>query len=267
MDKANMSKTVAFFGDSFVGKYEGWLKFFCENYNYECLHVGKPGADPIYSFEKWKTFNENFQGSVDICVYAHTEPSRLYHPDSNIGITAGVAADPPKLHRKLIDNDYEYLKAASDYFKYLVFGNAESLKSILYPMGIDRYIEDNNRVFKKIIHLWSFAPIRKYKPDLKGWAAESSWPFQMKTGMNIILDLTNLSASEPGYIAENKFDHRPLHFSLEYSWLLPEIINTAIKNYADGACLDFQPYVNEYSAWKDYIEAYNKIKKDLSNHE
>lgn len=258
-----MTKTVAFFGDSFVGKYEGWVQTFCENYQYNCLHVGKPGADPLYVFEKWKLFNETYNNDVDICIYAHTEPTRLYHPDADMGITAGVVSHHPKFLSKLTDDNYEYLKAASSYFKHLVFGNVESLKSIIFPLGIDRYIEDNNRVFKKIIHLWSFAPVRTYKNDLKGWTAKSSWPFSMKTGMNIILDMTNLSASDPEYIVENKFDHRPLHFSLNYSWLVPEIIQTAIENYTEGGNLDFRSYVDEYSTWNNYIEAYNNIKKDL----
>lgn len=256
------NKTIAFFGDSFVGKYEGWVKHFCETYNYECLHTGKPGADPIYSFEKWKEFNESCQEQVDVCVYAHTEPSRLYHPDPTMGITSGVAADPPKLVRKLTDKDYEYFKAASGYYRHLIFSNAEQLKAMLFPMAIDRYIEEHNRVFKKIIHIWSFAPVREYA-GLNGWTAKSSWPFEMKSGMNIILDLSNLSAAEPGYIMEQKFDHRPLHFSQEYSWFVPAILNTAITYYGQGDSLDFRSLVNEHSTWDDYIAAHTTIKRNI----
>jgi hypothetical protein len=257
-----MSKTIAFFGDSFVGKYEGWVKHFCLTYDYECLHIGKPGADPVYPFEKWKTFNETYEGEVDVCVYAHTEPSRLYHPSETMGITSGVASDPPKLFRKLVDKDYFYFKAAADYFKHLVFGNAEMLKSILFPMGIDRYIEENNRVFKKIIHIWSFAPERRYREGLTGWSAVTAWPFDMRTGMNVILDLSNLSAAEPNYVIE-QWDHRPLHFSHEYSHFVPEIIDTAINHYKDGGSLDFRPLVNEFSTWDDYVTAYNILKRKL----
>lgn len=258
-----VNKKVAFFGDSFVGKYEGWLKHFCVNFNYDCIHTGKPGSDPIYAFEKWKEFNETYEGTVDVCVYAHTEPSRLYHPDPDMGITSGVAADPPKLVRKITDKDYEYFKAASGYFRHLIFSNAEILKSILFPMAIDRYIEEHNRVFKKIIHIWSFAPERKYKEGLVGWTAVSTWPFDMRSGMNVILDLTNLSAAEPGYQPKLKFDHRPLHFSIEHSWFPAEIVNTAITYYDQVKSLDYRPFVNEYSTWDDYIAAHNKLKRNL----
>ncbi len=266
-----MTKTVAFFGDSFVGKYEGWVELFCKNYGYDCLHVGKFGADPIYPFEKWKSFNENFEGSVDVCVYSHTEPSRLFHPDPKIGITSGFAAEPGECIKMLkaanVNNYEEYTKAVSKYYLYLVYDQAEKIKSVLFPLGVDRYIEDNNRVFKKIIHLWSFAPKRTYVPNLKGWTAKSDWPLTMKTGMNVILDLTNLSEAEPEYKLIGPFDQRPLHFSNEYSWLPSQILNTAVEYYVDGGSLDFRPLVSEYSTWDQYVEAYNKIKKDLGNYE
>lgn len=260
-----MSKTVAFFGDSFVGKYEGWLKHFCLTYHYDCLHTGKPGADPVYPFEKWKDFNETYQGEVDVCVYAHTEPSRLYHPDPAMGITSGTAADPPKLHRKLTDKDYEYFRAASGYYRYLIFGNAEILKGILFPLGVDRYIEKYNRVFKKIIHIWSFAPDRRHSKGLTGWTAKSEWHCcdVMNSGMNVILDLSNLSAAEPNYIQTEQFDHRPLHFSHEYSWAVPQIIDTAIEHYSKGGALDFRPLINEYSKWDDYLAAHTTLKRNL----
>lgn len=257
-----INKTVAFFGDSFVGNFEGWIKHFCVNYNYTCLHTGKPGADPVYSFEKWKYFNETYQDQVDFCVYAHTEPNRLYHPEPDMGITSGTAADPPKLINKITDPNYSYWKAACQYYKHLVFPQAEDLKALLFPMAIDRYLEENNRVFKKIIHIWSFAPIRRYAGK-SGWTAISSWPFDMKSGMNIILDLSNLSAAEPGYRMERQFDHRPLHFSLEYSWFVPEILNTAITYYDKNGSMDFRPLVDENSTWDDYIKAHKIIKGNL----
>ena len=82
-------KTIAFFGDSFVGIFQGWVEELCKKNDYECVHIGKPGADPIYAFEQWDKFNSSGQ-KADICIYAHTGVERLYHPDKDTGITNGI---------------------------------------------------------------------------------------------------------------------------------------------------------------------------------
>jgi hypothetical protein len=255
-----MDKTIAFFGDSFVGQYQGWIEYFCRKYSYKCLSVGKPGADPVYSFLKWKKFNETYDGIVDICIYAHTASDRLFHPDAHMPLVNNVVNDPKKYLRtysRLSRDEKLTLNAAKQYYNYLSFPEADSIKSIIYPLGIDRFMKENNKVFKKIIHLWSFSLFSKNRRDLN----KIEWPLKICSGMDVRLDLTNLSVLEPGNKNEKWIneDTRPLHFSLESNDFIVDIINTAIEKY-ERQVLDFNLYTDKNSSWEDYVLALEKLK-------
>lgn len=260
-----MKKTVAFFGDSFVGKYEGWLQHFCEIYGYECLHVGKPGADQFYSLEKWIEFNNLHEDmSVDLCVYAHTESHRLYHSDPKLPLTSGVVRNYTRMG-PWTDEQKLVFKAAEQYYLYLYFSRIGDLKGIVVPMGIDQYINQNNKVFKKIIHIWGFAPIRMHDGISEDhYFARTTWPFEMISGMNIKLDLSNLSFADPNN-KKQKIDSRPLHFSRRYSPFVSEILATAVKFYEKGRIIDFSPYIIQSNpTWEDYVDAFEQIKNKLN---
>lgn len=238
-------KTVAFFGDSFVAKYEGWIEYFCRHEEYKTVHVGKNGGDPIYAFERWVDFN-NKSKVVDLCIYAHTSVSRLYHPDADVPLNEGVVEGVLRNEFKTkLDEKDVIFKAAADYYLHLDNTKANWFKSIIVPMGIDRYIRENNTTFVKIIHLWSFAP---FLNNMTKDCELNAWPFEMTSGVNIKLDLHKLSCVEPGYI-EEKFDTRPLHFSpLAYNFMA-NLIRVAIKA-EDGTALDFKHFTKR--KWREY---------------
>lgn len=248
-------KTVAFFGDSFVAKHEGWIEYFCRHEDYKTVHVGKTGGDPIYAFERWIDFN-NKNKVVDLCVYAHTSVSRLYHPDPDVplteGVVEGVLADEFKT--KFTKKDIT-IKAAADYYLHLDNTKANHLKSLIVPMGIDRYIKENNTTFVKIIHLWSFSP---YMNIMTKDCPVDVWPFEMTSGTNIKLDLQKLSMVEPGYIDE-KFDSRPLHFSPFAYKFMTDLIKVAIKA-DDATSLDFKHLSKR--KWREYEEVLENYKKE-----
>ena len=263
-----MSKKIAFFGDSFVGGYEGWIEVFCKQHNFECVHVGKYGADQIYPFVQWQKLNDTYEGKIDVCVYSHTDAHRLFHEDLSVNINHNTLyGNKDKLDNWLNSGlvTHQYINAAKDYFKYLQHPLETKMRNLLIPIGIDKFINDNNRVFDKIVHLWSFAQNREYVYKNITWKANTTWYFDIVSGMNIILDLTNLSASEPQFQLIDGFCRRPLHFSLENSDFLCDILHTAIKYYEKGSSLDFRPYINIDSNWNDYVEALRKIKNVLEN--
>jgi hypothetical protein len=255
-----MKQTIAFFGDSFVGGYFGWIEDLCEKNNYQCLNIGKMGADPIFVIEEWDKFNNSGQ-AADVCIYAHTCTTRLYYPDKNIPFTQGnieamfhgyPPTHLPKKHPAVI--------AAKHYYDHLDFESANRLKTKIIPMGVDRYIEETNKAFKKIIHMWSFAPYR-YDKDLKTDVSDSSWGFDMHSGTNIVLDFANLSIVEPGWVSA-QWDSRPNHFSKKADSFIIDLMLTAIAQ-TPGTKLDFMQYINKSSKWEDYVDALKKIKEQL----
>jgi len=267
-----MSKNIAFFGDSFVGDYAGWIKEFCTENNYRCIHLGKPGSDNIYPFEKWKKFNETHNQHVDVCVYAHTECFRIYNRHSQVGINFLTAFDD--VSSEWVSNGYvskDYLNAVRDYFKFVLDTNDADMRSILIPLGIDRYMNEYNKVFEKIIHIWSFAPNRIYPENNNGSmtvACESTWHItNMLSGANIILDLSNLAAVDPDINIVNGRCQRPLHFSSTVSPFVSEIIKTAVLYYKKDLVIDFRPYVDQNSVYNDYLNALKKIKQGLEINE
>jgi hypothetical protein len=243
-------KSIAFFGDSFVAKKEGWIDYMARHHDYNVEHLGKTGGDYIYSLEKWIEFNKS-QKLVDVCVIAHTHTSRLYHPDPDVPLTSGVVAgmiDGTFADSKLNKND-PLVRAAMDYYLYLDFPSAAIIRNDVLIMGADRYIKENNTSFIKMIHLWSFAPRRDNKDS--SLPQEVSWPFEMMSGVNVKLDLCNLSCVEPGFIDE-KFDTRPLHFSPFAYQFMTDLITVAAKA-EDGTVIDFS-HLPTRSKWKDYVE-------------
>lgn len=264
MDKT----TIAFFGDSFVGKYEGWIEELCKLNNYECVHIGKPGADAIYSFEKWDIFNKSGK-KADICIYSHTSSERLYHPDSCFGLTNGVVAAMAtnKMELPPIYNSRKTINAAHEYYTYLSFERADSYKAIIIPIGIDKLMVENNVAFGKIIHLWSFA---QYKGKFRNgnWPADADWSLiNTESGTNVLLDLSSASFAEPGFILPDPYDHRPNHFSNSANKFMCDLLKFAIEktNFASNtkAVLDFRPYLKIDNTWNGYSSALEKIKRDL----
>lgn len=262
-------KTIAFFGDSFLGKFESWLELLCNENDYECVHVGKPGADTLYVFEQWNNFN-NSGKTADICIYAHTGYERIYHPSPILGLTSGVvdAMIKNKLPLPLIENSSQTIKAADLFYKYLSFESSDHVRAIIIPSGIDRVMKQTNKSFKKIIHLWSFAQFRQnHRPP--NWVAESTWSLvNLESGSNVLIDLSNLSAIEPGFSPPTAgFDQRPCHFS-EKSWnFIKDVVELAIEktDFENDVKhnLDFRPYVNIDSTWDNYVNAFNIIKHQL----
>lgn len=265
MDK----KTIAFFGDSFLGKRESWIELLCEENNYECVHIGKPGADPIYVFEQWNNFN-NSESLADICIYAHTGPERVYHPSKHAGLTQRVVESMinNRIPLPSIENSSKTIKAAHYFYSYLRFDSADHVKSTVFPVGIDQIMKQTNKSFKKIIHLWSFAQFRtNHRPQR--WLSESTWSLvNLESGSNVLLDLSNLSGVEPGwYDPSVGFDQRPCHFSKE-SWnFVKDIVELAIEktDFENNVKtnIDFRPYVNIDSNWQDYLNAFDTIKQQL----
>ena len=262
MDAAKQMKTtIAFFGDSFVGGYAGWIEYLCKKNNYECINLGKPGADPIFVIEEWDRFNKSGQ-TADICVYAHTCTTRLYYPDKSVPFTQGnieamFYGYPPK-H---LPKKHPAVIAAKHYYDHLDFPSANIMRTKIVPMGVDRYISDTNKSFSKIVHMWSFAPHRINKESNRD-VAESSWGFDLYSGTNIVLDFANLCAIEPGSSENIKMDQRPNHFSKYATKFVYDVMSTAIAQPM-GTKLDFTPYVNKESTWEDYKEALKKIKETL----
>lgn len=255
-----MKQTIAFFGDSFVGGELGWIEYLCKYKNYQCVNIGKKGADPIFVIEEWNEFNKSGK-TADICIYAHTCTTRLYHPDKEIPFTQGnieamfygyPPTHLPKKHPQVI--------AAKHYYDHLDFSSANHMRTKIIPMGVDRLISDTNKSFNKIIHMWSFAPYR-YDKDPITDIAETSWGFDMKSGTNIILDFANLSIVEPGKVPV-KWDQRPNHFSDKAAPFIVDLMLTAIAQPL-GTELDFTPYVTKSSKWEDYVDALKKIKEKL----
>jgi hypothetical protein len=262
-----MSKRIAFFGDSFVGNYNGWIKKLCIENEYECVHIGKNGSDNLYPFEQWKKFNENYNHYVDICVYAHTECHRLYNRHPKVGLNSSTSFNTVSAEwvaKGYISNDY--LKAVRDYYRFVLDDNEADMKSTLIPLGVDRYMNENNNLFEKIIHIWSFAQQRIYPPNTPSSVsatAKSIWNMDIISGANIVLDLSNLSAVDPDINVVNGMCQRPLHFSSTATPFVCELLETAIAFYKKGLVIDFRPYVDERSVWNDYIEAFKKIKHGL----
>jgi hypothetical protein len=243
-------KTVAFFGDSFVGKKEGWIEYFSLHNDYQIEHIGKTGGDYIYALEKWDRVNRN-QKLIDLCVYAHTHTSRLYHPDPLVPLTSGVVAGmlEGKFRDSKLDKNDPVIQAAMNYYLYLDFPSAASIRNTALIMGADRFIKENNVSFVKIIHLWSFAPHRVNNDEVL--QQEVGWPFEMHTGVNVKLDLCNLSRVEPGFVDE-EFDPRPLHFSPFAYQFMSDLIMVASKA-DDGTVIDFS-HVSTKSKWRDYVD-------------
>lgn len=265
------NKTIAFFGDSFLGKCEGWLELLCKENNYECVHIGKPGADPIYVFEQWNNFN-NSDNITDICIYAHTSSERIYHPSSTLSLTTGVvdAMNNNRLPLPLIENSSKIIKAAQYFYSYLSFESADHVKATVFPVGIDQLMKQTNKSFKKIIHLWSFAQFRTNHRTPR-WISESNWSLvNLESGSNVLLDLSNLSGVEPGWsndIITTGLDQRPCHFS-KVSWsLVKDIVELAIEktDFENNVKtnIDFRPYINIDSNWNDYVNAFDIIKQQL----
>lgn len=262
-------KTIAFFGDSFLGNLGGWAEALCKKNNYECVNIGKSGADPIYVFEQWDKFNSSGK-TADICIYAHTGPERLYHPEKAAGLTNGVVAAMVNNEMPLfpIENSRRTIKAAHDYYTYLNFGTADTIRSKIIPLGIDKLMKDTNVAFGKIIHIWSFAQYR-YNFANNNWTADCSWTLtDTDAGSNILLDLSTLSAVEPGFIPNEKFDSRTNHFSNKANPFMCELMEFTIANtdFASDkkVVVDFRPYVNRDSRWNEYLDAFKKIKRDLA---
>lgn len=262
MDK----KTIAFFGDSFLGKLEGWLKVLCKENNYKCVHIGKPGADPIYVFEQWNNFNRSGQ-LADICIYAHTGPERIYHPSKHAGLIQGVVESMIENNIDLppIENSRKTVKAAHDYYTYLSFSSADTLRSTIIPLGIDKQMKISNVSCGKIIHIWSFAQHRcNFSND--NWSADASWSLiNTESGSNILIDLSNLSTAEPNFIKDIRFDSRPNHFSNAANTFMSSLLDFTINktNFAvdEKAVIDFRPYINRDSRWHDYLISFEKLKK------
>lgn len=246
-------KTIAFFGDSFVAKNEGWIEYFCKKENYQVRHIGKTGSDVIYPFEKWLEVNSSKE-VIDVCVYCHTSASRLYHPDYDVPLTEGVVEG---VHKNIFTTKYKkessVMQAAQNYYLYLDFATANEIKSVIIPMGIDRYMKEHNTTFLKIIHLWSFAPNRYGQKETKN----VHWPFELVSGVNVKLDLSNLSSVEPGKIKED-FDSRPLHFSPFAYTFMSDLLSLAI-NSDEKPVIDFS-FLSEDSRWDDYQEVLEKYK-------
>lgn len=262
MDK----KTIAFFGDSFLANYRGWIEELCKKNNYECIHLGKPGADPIYVFEQWDKFNCSGQ-KADICIYAHTGSERIYHPDSSASLTNGVVAAMIENNIDLppIENSRKTIKAAHDYYTYLSFGSADTLRSTIIPLGIDKQMKISNVSCGKIIHIWSFAQHRcNFSND--NWTADASWNLiNTESGSNILIDLSSLSSVEPCFIKGTRFDSRPNHFSNAANTFMSSLLDFTINktNFAvdEKAVIDFRPYINRDSKWHDYLISFEKLKK------
>ena len=259
-------KTIAFFGDSFCGQYDGWIESYCKQNNLQCIHIGKRGGDPLYVLNSWLTFHNSFpnpQQHIDYCIYFHTESSRIYHPSPKIGLTTGVieAVSNRQLHDPNLNPHDPMMKAARDYNRYLNFPEIVDLKNVIASIAADRIIGETNRLFNRVIQFWSFAPVRRheYKKSRRNGIPISEWPYRLRTGTEVILDLANLSIVEPGNPNVN-WDTRPLHFSEQATEFMHTLLDTAINS---DRALDFRNYVDENSVWEDYVRALEQIQLEM----
>lgn len=247
-----MKKRIAFFGDSFCGGFEGWVESFCKKKDFECVHIGKKGADPYYVIKSWVDFNQN-NNNIDYCIYFHTEGSRIYHPSRDYGLTTGVVEGVFNgTYNHNLSKEDPVLIAAKAFNDHLNFPEINDIKNIVCSAGADQLIKQTNKAFSKIVHFWSFAPIRRGG----GVVRDVEWTVPITSGTNVILDMCNLSSVEPGY-TPHLFDQRALHFSKEAEPFLFDLVDTAIN--VDGE-IDFRPYITKKSKWTDYINAFEKIK-------
>lgn len=261
-------KTVAFFGDSYVAKYhESWLQHFCIKNNLKYVHLGKLGADPYYVLESWEKINDSGQ-QIDFCIYAHTEVGRIYHPSYDVPLTWGCVNSA--LNNEItMDIDRKTLQAVFDFMSNFSYPQEYNLKSKIIPRGIDRFLAEKNKAFGKIIHIWSFAPIRA-NLEAHNTPADSEWGFEMNSGTNIMMDLSNLTRIEPGYPNE-KFDKpgyagidlRKGHFSPLAFDFLTDVLTFAI-GLQNGTQVRLPEYINRHSTWNDYLNAWEQVKREYN---
>lgn len=269
-----MKKVITFFGDSFVAMNSTWISDLCLDLKLDCRHLGKPGADPYYAFGRFKEVNNTYKKTIDYCIYAHTEVSRPYVESNRCSLNYGLLyryinkLEP--IPKDLSDQfTKEELQAIFTYYTKVTTPKLTDHISDVVPLGIDRYIKENNKIFKKIVHIWGFAP-KRYDPvpDTNHWvSARPEWPFDMISGSNLILDLSNLSyldlddSKKELLKKENNgfIDQRPNHFTGKGREFMKDVIKTMLLWDGDNI-VDFRPYINSKSTMNDYFDAWNTIK-------
>lgn len=275
-------KKIAFFGDSFATFYAGWIKSLTQEMNLVLTQLGKPGNDQLHAFERWQALHDNFPTEIDYCVYFHTEANRPYCPNIATGLTAGILINAIQDNNDIpheimyhfnfnVEEAMKFMKAHYDYMLYARDPNEANLKSMLIPMAIDRYMKERNTRFKKILHMWSFAPMRETSGPGRGWSsARSTWPFNIESGSNVMLDMSTLSYLDPTLTAEDRDniekgqfrDYRPNHFGDGANWFVHNIVKYMLEQEGN-VVVDFSPHINPDSVWTDYTNAWKTIKSEL----
>lgn len=276
-------KKIAFFGDSFVAVYGAWILTLCKELNLEVVHLGKHAADPLFIFDTWKTINDAGNDPIDYCIYCHSENFRPYVPKLTPGITGGTLArsleypdEMPKQWLACFSNDrprlMRYLNVLFDYITEVREIREAKLKTMVVPLGVDRYIKTHNSRFKKIIHLWGFAQHRGFNSTLGNWvAAPADWDFIIESGSSIYVDLSTLSYLDPGLDEPKRekmrdgsfWDQRHNHFTDDATPFINDMIKYLMQT-EENKIIDFRPYVKYDSVWDDYVNAWGTIKNEFN---
>ena len=138
---------IGFFGDSFVAHSlkDNWMGRIADSLDAEIVNTGISGSS------YWTAvmhFTKNFHKfkDLDYCVFAWTDPFRIYHSKGDFS--------PPSAYQ----GSSKRHKAAQMHFEELVEWNKERLNFQTVAYWLDH--EYLSKMKGKILHLWSFGDTR-----------------------------------------------------------------------------------------------------------
>lgn len=190
--RSDSKKTIGYFGDSFVAHSlkDNWIGQLSDTLGAKVVNLGVSGSS------YWTAilhFTKNFHKFIDLdyCVFAWTDPFRIYHPSGDFS--------PPSAYQGFGKKH----KAAQMYFEELIDWNKERLNFQAVAYWLDH--EYLSKMKGKIIHLWSFGNT-KVEPWYKAELNEIDYLYTWKHGVEVRKPLYYISCrTDPvrGWCEEN----------------------------------------------------------------
>lgn len=227
MLKLSDVKNVLILGDSFtdINYWNGeneqhWINFLRLYYGWKIINLSKSGSGINRIVHELLNLTYDF----DLCIMAHSQPSRIYHPEI-WDINVGTAVYHKELRRSETANENVW-DAALGYYTHFHHNIFTNIKGIGLHQWIDEYIR-KKYPDKYFIHFNCFSMLHSTEHNHKDKEVQRIY-HEFSHGITMYPPLMYLSAKDPK-MPNPSTDYRPGHLSFDGHLTVFNGIKTVIE--------------------------------------
>lgn len=240
---------IGFFGDSFcaemnnlhtwVNKYDTYINKLKDHYDAKIVNLGYGGSS--YWDLILQQFPPHCNNLPDVCIFAWTNPGRIYHPkcrNINNWVLDIDKIPITEFHYTRLLYNKKY-RVAAEFYKELYDEEKENQERISALYRFDREVLVPIMEKTKIIHLWSMGDVINWNVDNPYSADNMDYDYKFLSGVECRPPMRTFAMynKDRNYNTDLAANHI---FGNENNDLVKNMLVEAIDNHSNGKVLNFK---------------------------